>query len=293
MADPDTLARRLRRQEVLSTAAALSGDPVLAPYGQDQLGRLSKARQAAKQVMPLGGGFYAQGGEIAQVPGWEEQEQRKSDRALRKALAVAESRRTTGFEDWYAKKQAELEMPTRSQATAARETAGFLPGFKKLATDLDLVGEIPGVPEAAAGVARKAPLLGEESAAAIERTGMSEPQVDWLARGRQREQDIIRLASGLAVTGFELENVKKWSPWASGLTNRERTKRLETIHNAFGRKSASVMNRPWEDVEFPTEATKSPQYLRSEIPEGTRVIKDPETGQSIGVTPDGRMFELD
>lgn len=293
MADPDTLARRLRRQEILSTAAALSGDPVLAPHGQAQLGRLSKARQAAKQVMPLGGGFYAQGGEIAQVPGWEEQEQRKSDRALKKALAVAESRRTTGFEDWYAKKQAELGMPTRSQATAAREFAAALPAFEGLATSLTQVGEIPGIPEAVARTMRSSPILGEEAAAGIERAGMSPEQVDWLSKGRRTEQELTRIESGMQVTGFELENLKKWSPWASGLSNRERIKRLENVHNAFGRKAASIMDKPWKDIEYTTEATKNPPYLRSEIPEGTRVIKDPETGQSIGVSPDGRMFELD
>lgn len=297
MADPGALARRLQRQEILSTAAALSGDPVLSEYGGAQLGRLSKARQAAKQVISLGGGFYSQGGQIAQVPGYEEQEQRKSDRALKKALAVAEAKRTTRFEDWYAMKQTELNMPTRTQATKAEETLSFLPELQALAGPLQQGLEIPSGPEVSASVARGIPGVGEASAAGIERAFMEPEQVDWLARGRQMEQDITRLASGLQVTGIELENLKKFSPWALNLDPRERLKRLSDTYNKLGRKAAAIQRQPWENVDFAegyeTEATKSPQYPRSQIPPGTRVIQDPETGQRIGVTPDGRMFELD
>ena len=257
MADPKALARALQRREVLSTAAAMSGDPVLGRFGQQDLARIAQSRRGAQQVMPLGQGYYAQGGQIQQVPGWEEAEQRKADRALKKALAVAEAQRQMRFEDWYAQKQAELKMPTRSQATAAREFSAALPAFENLAASLPGIGEIPSMAEGAARAARSLPIAGEETAAAIERRGMTPEQVDWLAKGRRMEQELTRIESGMQVTGFELENLKKWSPWASGLTNRERTKRLENVHNAFGRKASAIMNQPWEEVKYTTESAKA------------------------------------
>ena len=277
MADSRALANALRRRELLSTAAAMSGDPVVGRFGQQDLAQIAQSRRAARQVMPLGEGYYAQGGQIQQVPGWEEAQQRKADRALKKALAVAQAQRQMRFGDWYAQKQAELKMPTRSQATAAREFGAALPAFQDLASSLPGVGEIPTAPEAGARAMRASPIGGEEAAAAIERRFMSPEQVDWLAKGRRMEQELTRIESGLAVTGFELENLKKWSPWASGLTNRERIKRLENVHNAFGRKAAAIMNQPWQEVTYGTE-TEAEERTVPTRPEG---LTDTEWNQYL------------
>lgn len=262
-------ARQLRRQQAYGTLGQLTGDPMMGAVGGGMVESagaraegLRKARQATTTARALGEGYYEQAGEIQRVPGWSEAQERKHQRALEKAVEAAKARAEVNAEIFKQQERWRLEQPTRSQATEARRTAAYLPEFMDLAAELKKVGEIPTIPEASANVARKMPLLGEETAAGLERKGMTPEQVDWLARGRKSEQDIIRLASGLAVTGFELENVKKWSPWASGLTNRERTKRMQNIYNALGRESAAIMNQPWENVEFETTATV-------ETPEGT------------------------
>lgn len=81
-ADPNRMketARQLRRQEAYGTLGALTGDPVLSQFGTGMIERsgeraqgLQKARQAATTARSLGAGHYEQGGEIKEIPGYQE-----------------------------------------------------------------------------------------------------------------------------------------------------------------------------------------------------------------------------
>lgn len=295
-ATADTLRRRLvpesRRREAIATLGVVSGDPVLGEWGRgemeylrEQTQALRKARQEANRLRPTGtpGFMYSQSEGIKEIPGYQEAQEAAREDKLRlevfKRRATAEAaarKREESYRDRLDIERAKLEMPTRSQAASARETQAFMPELLELKDSLRGI-EIPMKPEILAGGARSYLPEGvaEATAAGIERKGMSPEAVDWLARGRHMEQQVMRLASGLAVTGFELENIKKWSPWALGLTNRERTKRIQNIYNEFGRKSNAILNRPWETVTFEEGEVKTPEEMEivteGALPEGWKV----------------------
>lgn len=284
-------ANRLRRREAFATLGAFSGDPVLGQWGRGEMGNLReqaqalrKARQEAVTPRPTGtpgymytpakGVFPIEGYQAAQDAARQQKMELEMFKATQKARAAA-NKREQDMADRLAFERAKLEMPTRTQAAEARKTMAYLPEIESLATELQDI-EIPTGAEVGAGAARSLPLsMGEAVAAGIERAGMTEEAVDWLARGRKFEQDIIRLASGLAVTGFELENVKKWSPYALGLTNRERTQRLQNIHNQLGREAAAIMNQEYTPISLSENTIQTPEGSATEsemtLPEGWTV----------------------
>jgi len=291
-------ANRLRRREAFATLGAFSGDPVLGQWGRGEMGNLReqaqalrKARQEATRLRPTGTpGYMMRGDKIEAIEGYQAAQdaarQQKMElemfKATQKAQAAA-SKREQDMADRLAFERAKLEMPTRTQAGAARETFAFLPELQALADQLQNIGEIPTGPETAAAAARELPLsMGEAISAGIERAGMSPEAVDWLARGRQMEQDITRLASGLAVTQAEMASLKKFSPWAGGLTNRERLERLANTANKLGRKAAALQGQEWEPISF-SETTV-------QTPEGSATVTEAQ-GPEIGLVQDGYRFK--
>lgn len=218
----------------------LTTDPYMAAAGALPLEHRDRTQN-------MGQGLYERGGEFGRVPGYEAAVNAAAQRSLGARKQALREQLEMGVE----KERSLLGMPTRTQAAEARRTSAFLPRIKELAMEL-VQGdfEIPSSVETAAKASRSLPFVGETASAGIERVGMSPEAVSWLAKGRQAESDIIRRASGLAVTGFELENVKSWSPWASGLNKPERLDRMENIYNKLGGEASATMNTFWEDVQF-------------------------------------------
>lgn len=90
MGDPEALdetrqlVAELRRQKAMGALGQLTGDPLMARVGQGltqgaerQATALRKARQFRGTARPLGQGFFEQGGEIKQLPGWREAQERE------------------------------------------------------------------------------------------------------------------------------------------------------------------------------------------------------------------------
>ena len=287
-----------RRQEAMATLAEISGDPVLGRVGAGMRERVSerrkglaKAREAAKkraEWRPTGmPGFGIKDGKVQMYPGYDEFLEQKHQRGLE--LARERSKyRGGGFDEWVTKQMMLREMPTASQAAEARKTEAYLPEIQNLARGLQKPEvEIDPLAEAGGEFAREYLPLGSAAAAGIERRGMSPEAMRWLERGRQAESDIIRLASGLAVTGFELENVKKWSPWTGNLTKQQRTDRMRNIYNKLGRESRAIMNQPYEDIS-PEGFLGQPAAPPTAAPARPEGITDEEWQQYLaleGYTP--------
>ena len=62
---------------------------------------------------------------------------------------------------------------------------------------------------------------------------------NWMSQGRKLENRISQLASGLAVTGYEMQARKSWSPWAPGIPMDERQQRLDNVQVDFRDKQSS------------------------------------------------------
>lgn len=200
---------------------------------------------------------------------------------MARAQMMAEGRQRKD-DEWYAREQWKRRRGTPAQEAEARKTLAYLPELKSLAQDLQGV-EIPAGVEAAGEFAREYIPLGSAAAAGIERAGMTPEAMKWLERGRQSESDIIRLASGLAVTGFELENVKKWSPWAANLTNTQRTDRLRNVYNKLGREGSAIGGQPWAEPSMEQFMAVEGGGTAPQVTPG-QVVAPPGPGATI--TPD-------
>jgi hypothetical protein len=223
------------------------------------------------------------------VPGYQERmdakEKRRNQTKLEVAMIGAQGRNRRD-EEWYNREEYKRSVGTPAQMADARETLAYLPELQSLARGLQREDiEIPAGWEAGADLARSFGPLGSSAAAGIERVGLNPASIRWLERGRQAESDIIRLASGLAVTGFELENIKKWSPWAGNLTKGQRTDRHRNIYNKLGRQAKAVMGDAWTDM--PSErfthvgdAPPAPQVTPGQMPQV------PEAGAGRIITPE-------
>lgn len=288
----------LRRQEAMAALAQLSGDPILGRFGSGMYERASERRKGltrareraeeARRLKPSGmPGFMIQGNQVVPVPGYDEFLKKKHQRGLQLARERAKG---GANQDWYQRQMWLRTMGTPSQMAEARKTMSYLPELQAQAQALQAEDvEIPAGWEAAADFARENLPLGANIAPGVERAGMTPSSVQWLERGRQAEQDVMRLASGLAVTGFELQNIKKWSPWAGNLTKQQRTDRLRNIYNKLGREATAYGGQVWQDVQSPVFLG---QMTPDQIPPGgapgqlTPQQVPPSPGVPGQVTPD-------
>lgn len=74
----------------------------------------------------------------------------------------------------------------------------------------------------------------------IENAAYTPAQQYQRARSSQLESSISKLMAGLALTGFELGERKKWSPFAPGLTDAQSKQRLGIINEIFREKIATT-----------------------------------------------------
>ena len=293
----------LRRREAFATIGQLTGDPVLGQFGAAEAGRVARRREGLRKTMeaqrkweearPSGmPGYVIRAGQIEPVQEYLDWQagQKEADRQTRLRIAMERAKNPN---EWYAREMWKRSMGTPSQMAEARKTLAYLPELQNLAQELQPEGiEIPGWVEAGGDFAREYLPLGSAAAAGIERRGMNPESMRWLERGRQAESDIIRLASGLAVTGFELENVKKWSPWAGNLTKAQRTDRIRNIYNKLGREAVAIGGSAWQDM--PMErflraggTPPAPQMTPGQVPP----IPETSPGQTIqpGEIPRGSI----
>ncbi len=308
-------ANRLRRREAVGTLAALAGDPVLSPWGQEQLsgvqsevGRLAKARAAANMIRPSGTpGYYMQGQEIKQYPGWAEQQEAKRAHALKLALAKQQASEVA-WQNRFDTRQETMPEPTYvklSKAVPKIQELGNLIPVAEQADDLskpyrDIVaatakrygGEI------GAGLARMAEAGYRSQDTRALRTAIADAI-----------NEIRNSQFGAALTVFEEAKFQEVDPLAPGLEKDVMIDRLKRLVNKItdeammmraGRKAPGTYEFPefmdtgwdWESAQQPLAQPmqQGPGNLMG-LPPGGRVIE--LDGRQVRVFPSGRMEEVD
>lgn len=95
-------ARQLRKQEAYGTLGALTGDPVMGQMGRGMMERsgarggqlvktreaMERAKRAGSTARALGEGFYEQGGEIKELPGYQESKEQAGELEFKRDLAL-------------------------------------------------------------------------------------------------------------------------------------------------------------------------------------------------------------
>lgn len=67
-------------------------------------------------------------------------------------------------------------------------------------------------------------------------------QLSLQTRGARFEQNLSNLAAGLALTGYELEQRDRWSPFIVGISQDESKRRLENIERDFGQRRDAALD---------------------------------------------------
>ena len=92
------------------------------------------------------------------------------------------------------------------------------------------------------------------------------------------EGDLSKLASGLAVTGFEMQDRKRWSPFAEGISQEERQNRLLNIDELLER-------------EIGTFEAYYPEFTMPEMESAEEdQVYEPQTDEDYAAIPSGAIF---
>ena len=83
------------------------------------------------------------------------------------------------------------------------------------------------------------------------------------------EGDYSRMMSGLAVTGYEMTDRKRWSPYAEGISEQERASRIENLQDAARRRQLIFENTfSMESVGSPAASVVAPPPAAARPPTG-------------------------
>jgi hypothetical protein len=88
----------------------------------------------------------------------------------------------------------------------------------------------------------KVPVVGSAVSRATREALYSPEQLSVQTRGARFEQNLSNLAAGLALTGYELEQRNRWSPFVSGISQEEAQRRLENIERDFGARRDAALD---------------------------------------------------
>lgn len=135
-----------------------------------------------------------------------------------------------------------------------------------------LIGKVPGVGGGASQAAQE---------------GMFSPaQLSVKTRGARFESDLSKLAAGLSLTGFEIEQRNRWSPLAPGISQAESERRLENIERNFASRGRTIRNA--NQPRNPNGVSHS-EYLESTNPEDSHAYtsSSPTKAKRIKVDAQG------
>jgi hypothetical protein len=259
------------RNVALGILAMLSGDPVLAPVGKTLASRGSK-------LQSMGQGFLLdpESGQVSQsseYADWiKEREAVTDDRwadrneaILDRMVAGNEMRqrnpqyRTTPTEGG----QAVVQINPHAEGGAGVRntipvTAPLAESDRQRASEAErlvseahsLYGDLDKQPEAVSrttdipvSILRRFDVtrpLGN----LLEEGSYSPAEMTIRTRGARLESDLSKLAAGLSLTGFELGERERWSPFAPGITRQESQRRLHNVEQVFGGMRDTIVRAP-------------------------------------------------
>lgn len=311
LGDPDAermqaAAKLLRGNQARAELAMATGDPVLGRMGQNlmrQTGQsaqgLSRARARSQAITPLGGGMYAQGGEINELPGYQESQ----ERAYQRQLGLARARSAAAEEAWMRRAAAQREetqrreeyksarMPETTFKEYAKVEAEATTGDKLLADlakiDKEGKGESAAtVPEdAAAATMRRVGLTGP--ATLYEQATQSQEVQDFRATLANWVDAYRHARFGSQLTGNEIQEFARTNPLAYGLSNRDMQARIAMIRDWYRNKGSSLAGGRL------TPAGKETRTTAIETPEGAAVeeVKTEQPKVDMVFNPDTGKLE--
>ncbi len=96
-------------------------------------------------------------------------------------------------------------------------------------------------PVADVGIGLAETILPDGASRIVEEAYYDDPKVrEWQSKGTRLTSRVSQLASGMAVTGYEMKDRDKWSPWARGISLTERKTRLNNLETDFKRQQGTL-----------------------------------------------------
>jgi hypothetical protein len=235
------------RERNLALIAAVSGDPALAQAAQ-VMQRMGPRRQSAIQ---LGNGFIydPETGQTWQDPKFAafvaSRDRAAAERAdASEAARDARLNRQLDAQDARSARTlvARGENVPFNQRVHAAEANRLAQEARELYGELRRVSGVVSSPkDILASATGAVPAVGTGVARVAEGQMFTPEQRAVKARGRRFEQNLSNLAAGMALTGFELEQREKWSPFASGISQEEALARLLNVERDFGARRDSIL----------------------------------------------------
>jgi hypothetical protein len=262
------------RRELLEAAALLSGDEGLIRVVEHQ--QKERAGNRTRKAS-IGNGFILDSatGQVTRDPNYAEYEQgRDTLESSRRAQLQEDMLSRLGLSaDLRAKQprytaqeteggvapvqinpnarggaRAEPTIPVRrpisdTDSQKAAEAERLAAEARDLYGELERVqGAVSSPKDIASSVINKLPLVGAGASQAAQERLFSPDQLSVKTRGANFEQNLSNLAAGLSLTGFEIEQRNRWSPFASGISQGEAQRRLENIERNFTTRGGTIRN---------------------------------------------------
>lgn len=264
------------RDKLLATLAILSGDKVLSQWGQASMSQRAAAA-AAPRKSSIGNGFILDPatGEVTRDPGYAEYERQRDELAAQQRERLQEqmlerlgvSAQLRAQLPRYSLQETEggvvpvqgnplaaggvavgptvaLERPTTPEARQkAAESERLAQEAVNLYAELERTGGVVSSPkDIASSVVGKLPVVGPPAGRVLRETLYTPDQLSIQTRGARFEQNLSNLAAGMALTGYELEQRDRWSPFAVGISQPEALRRLANIQRDFGNRRDTILN---------------------------------------------------
>ena len=229
------MADRLRRREAVGTLASFTGDPILSPWGQQQLRdvrgereRLSRATMEQERLRPSGNpNYFLKGNQLVPVPGMEER--LAAQRAHE--LELARLRRQGGLGRWQAQQEVRRQYIPESTWAGKGGVAEGLTNIQALGSLVKPIAESEDIAQPVADVLQD--ILGNIGLGGV--TRLTEPLYKDL-NARQLRSSLEHAITGIrnslfgaALTQYEANRFEQVSPLAPGLTKEAmvtRTKKM-------------------------------------------------------------------
>ena len=272
--------QNLERQRLLATLGLVSGDPILVTTGKELMDEVVRQRASASaRNSSMGHGFIldAATGEVIRDPTYAkyEDERNELEAAQRRQVQEDMLARLGYGADLRARQPKYESTPTEGgvvptqinpNAPGGARAESLIPVQQPIPSDARqkaaeadrLAAEARGIygelektrgvvsspKDIGTSVLSKVPVVGGGAAQAAQEQMFTPKQLAVKSRANRFEQNLSNLAAGLALTGFELEQRNKWSPFAAGISQEESKRRLENIERDFGQRRDAILMAP-------------------------------------------------
>lgn len=264
------------RDKLFATLAVISGDKPLSQWGQNVMDQRTRVGAVPRKTS-IGNGFILDPatGEVSRDPGYAEYEKERDaltaaqretlqaqmlDRlGYSAALRARQPRYTTvDTEGGVAPVQFNPSAPGGAGVgrvipvipPVSPETRQKAAESERLAQEASSLhaelgktrGVVSSPKDIASNVVGQVPVVGAAAGRVLREKLYSPDQLSLQTRGARFEQNLSNLAAGMALTGYELEQRDRWSPFAVGISQDEAQRRLENIQRDFGNRRDAQLN---------------------------------------------------